>query len=84
MKNNNQSGNSINNLQKKIVELTQQYYKAIRDNITFENLKAIFIKRKILEKKLSELQNGEENTFDLKVNDDNTNQPVKVGNEYSV
>ncbi len=84
MKNNNQSGNSINNLQKKIVELTQQYYKAIRDNITFENLKAIFIKRKILEKKLSELQNGEENTFDSKVNHDNTNQPVKVGNEYSV
>jgi hypothetical protein len=44
-------------LQKKILELTQQYYKAIRDNISFENLKTIFMKRKKLEKELFELKN---------------------------
>lgn len=49
--------NNMYFLQKKILELTQQYYKAIRDNISFENLKTIFMKRKKLEKELFELKN---------------------------
>jgi len=61
--NDNRQSNSVYHLQKKIMELTQQYYKAMRDNISFESLKTIFIKRKKLEEKLSELEKGNENSF---------------------
>lgn len=56
MNNNNQSRSNIYYLQKKIVELTQQYYSAIKNNITFENVKVIFMKRKKLENELSHLK----------------------------
>ena len=81
--NNKPTHNSIRYLQKRIVELTQQYYNAIRDNTTFESLKAIFMKRKDLEKELSELQKGEGNASDAEVNNDNVNQNIKMNNEYS-
>jgi hypothetical protein len=52
----NQSRNSIYYLQKKIVELSREYYSAIKNNITFENIKVIFLKRKKLQEKLSDIK----------------------------
>lgn len=64
MNNNNQSRSNIYYLQKKIVELTQQYYNAIKNNITFENVKVIFLKRKKLENELSHLKEQIESPLD--------------------
>jgi guanylate kinase len=61
---NNRQVKRAYHLQKKIMELTQQYYKAIKNNISFENLKIIFIKRKKLEEELTELENRKGNNFD--------------------
>jgi hypothetical protein len=59
-----QSDNSMYNLQKKIIELTRQYYKAISDNISFESLKTIFLNRKMLEEELSELRKKNKKDFE--------------------
>jgi hemerythrin-like domain-containing protein len=64
MSNDNQSRRNIYHLQKKIVELTQQYYNAIKNNITFENVKVIFMKRKQLENELSHLKEEIEKPID--------------------
>jgi len=64
MSNNNQSRSHVHHLQKKIVELTQQYYNAIKNNITFENVKVIFMKRKQLENELSHLKEKTENSVE--------------------
>lgn len=61
MNNNNQPRSYINYLQNKIVELTHQYYHAIKSNITFENIKVIFLKRKELQDELSDLKEKESN-----------------------
>jgi len=65
--NNNGHSNRAYHLQKKIIELTQQYYKAMKDNISFENLKIIFVKRKKLEEELSELKKGNKNSLIPKI-----------------
>ena len=64
MDNDNQSPSNIYYLQKKIVELTHQYYNAIKNNITFENVKIIFMKRKQLENELSNLKEQTESSGD--------------------
>lgn len=56
MNDNSQSYRNVLHVQKKIVELTRQYYQAIRDNITFENIKVIFLKRKKLKDELLNLK----------------------------
>jgi hypothetical protein len=55
-----QSRNSIYYLQKKIVELSREYYNAIKNNITFENIKVIFLKRKKLQEELSDIKQSDE------------------------
>jgi hypothetical protein len=56
MSNNNPARSNIYHLQKRIVALTNQYYQAIKNNLTFENIKVIFLKRKKLENELSDLK----------------------------
>jgi len=63
--NDNWQSNSVLYLQKKIIELTRQYYNAMRDNISFEKLKTIFLKRKKLENELSELERKYNDNSDL-------------------
>jgi len=57
-----QSRNSIYYLQKKIVELSREYYNAIKNNITFENIKVIFLKRKKLQEELSDIKQSDESS----------------------
>jgi hemerythrin-like domain-containing protein len=56
MANTNEPRSNIYYLQKKIVELSREYYEAIKNNITFENIKVIFLKRKKLQKELSNIK----------------------------
>jgi hypothetical protein len=56
MNESNQSANSISYLQKKIVEVSREYYQAIKNNISFENIKVIFLKRKKLKEELLNIQ----------------------------
>ena len=49
MNNYNQSYRNIYIVQKKIFELTQQYYQAIKNNLTFENIKVIFRRTGIMD-----------------------------------
>jgi hypothetical protein len=82
--NDNRQSNSVYHLQKKIMELTQQYYKAIRDNISFENLKTIFIKRKKLEEELSELEKGNENSFGPENNSEKIESNLNINEKLSI
>jgi hypothetical protein len=66
------------------MELTQQYYKAIRDNISFENLKTIFIKRKKLEEELSELEKGNENSFGPENNSEKIESNLNINEKLSI
>jgi hypothetical protein len=56
------SRNSIYYLQKKIVDLSREYYNAIKNNITFENIKVIFLKRKKLQQELSDIRQSDESS----------------------
>ena len=56
MNDNKESRNTIYYLQKRIVELSREYYQAIKNNITFENIKVIFLKRKKLKEELSSIK----------------------------
>jgi hypothetical protein len=80
----NRQSNNVYHLQKKIIELTQQYYKAIKDNISFENLKTIFIKRKKLQRELSELEKRNENKFDSENNAREIDSNLKVNEGLSI
>jgi hypothetical protein len=82
--NDNRQSNSVYHLQKKIMELTHQYYKAIRDNISFENLKTIFIKRKKLEEELSELEKGNENSFGPENNSEKIESNLSINEKLSI
>ena len=62
MNNYNESHSTIYNLQKKIIELSREYYQAIKENITFENVKIIFLKRKKLKEELSSIKQTQNNT----------------------
>ena len=72
MNDNKESRNTIYYLQKRIVELSREYYQAIKNNITFENIKVIFLKRKKLNEELSSIKqnqyNGNENYEEENVN----------------
>ena len=72
MNDNKESRNTIYYLQKRIVELSREYYQAIKNNITFENIKVIFLKRKKLKEELSSIKrnqdNGNENYEEENVN----------------
>ena len=72
MNDNKESRNTIYYLQKRIVELSREYYQAIKNNITFENIKVIFLKRKKLKEELSSIKqnqdNGNENYKEENVN----------------
>ena len=56
MNESNQSANSISYLQKKIVEVSREYYQAIKNNTSFENIKVIFLKRKKLKEEILNIQ----------------------------
>ncbi len=60
MNDKNESNNSIYYLQKRIVELSHEYYQAIKNNITFENVKVIFLKRKKLKEELSTIKQNQD------------------------
>jgi hemerythrin-like domain-containing protein len=62
MANTNEPRSNIYYLQKKIVELSREYYEAIKNNITFENIKVIFLKRKKLQDELSNIKQHNEDT----------------------
>ena len=62
MVNTNEPRSSIYYLQKKIVELSREYYEAIKNNITFENIKVIFLKRKKFQKELSNIKQHNKDT----------------------
>jgi len=72
MNDNKESRNTIYYLQKRIVELSREYYQAIKNNITFENIKVVFLKRKKLKEELSSIKqnqdNGNENYEEENVN----------------
>ena len=61
MNDNKESHNTIYYLQKRIIELSREYYQAIRNNITFENVKVIFLKRKKLKEELSTIKQNHDN-----------------------
>jgi len=62
MNDNNESRNSIYYLQRRIAELSREYYQAIKNNITFENIKVIFLKRKKLKEELSTIKQNQDNS----------------------
>lgn len=60
MNNNNETRHAIYYLQKRIVALSREYYQAIKNNITFDQIKLIFLKRKKLKEELSSIKQYEE------------------------
>jgi len=77
MNDNKESRNTIYYLQKRIVELSREYYQAIKNNITFENIKVIFLKRKKLKEELSSIKQNQDNGNE-NYEEENVNSPLSL------